>query len=128
MQIMQNKIIRIIHFLNIREHITPFYKDNELLKIEQLFSYQCMLLIYKNSFNLLPRSIATLFPIIQHSHDTRFSFMNYEIQLFNSKYGRSCPSNVCITLWSTLPDETKNHPLSSYKKVLIEIFMKLYEN
>ena len=67
------KLNKIINNSDYLAHSEPLFKQNNLLKIEDIYKLQLGLLMYKHSRQALPNSISTLFQrnIEIHNHNTR---------------------------------------------------------
>ena len=78
-----------------------------------------MKLMYKYHHKLLPASFHDYFQPILHNINTRHSVSNFLSYPFNNKYGKYSPSNMCIKLWSSIPDCLKNENFAQFRFYII---------
>ena len=108
-RILQKKAVRIINHSDYLAHSEPLFKQNNLLKIEDIYKLQLGLLMYKHSRQVLPNSISKLFQrnIEFHNHNTRNSndyFMHEartNIRKFTIKYSGPL-------FWNSIPEHIHN--------------------
>jgi len=121
LQIIQNKIIKIINFKSPYDHVSPLYKQLSILNIDKIFTFNCLKLMYKCKHSLVPNSISSLFTQPVHPYMTRFSEGNFSLQIIHTNYGKYSPSYACKYLWSALPDELKDLPFAQFRRAIMEI-------
>ena len=93
-----------------------------ILRIDQIFTYNCLITMYKVKSNMLPISIINLFPPIQHSHFTRHAQGNYHQSRPITNFGKSSPVYTCNTLWSSLAQDIKNvNCITTFKRLIKDI-------
>ena len=84
MLLLQKKVVRIISGADRLSHTDPLFASLDVLKIDQLYSYNIGLMMYKYYHNLLPSIFDDFFQKNSeiHSHLTRrsivFTFQNFD--------------------------------------------------
>ena len=71
LQILQNKVLRIMYFQPPRTSATPLFKMSSILKINDYISLQNFLLTYRSLKGQLPTSLQGNMNFLEHPHDTR---------------------------------------------------------
>ena len=71
LQILQNKVLRIMYFQPPRTSATPLFKMSNILKINDNISLQNFLLTYRSLKGQLPSSLQGNMNFLEHPHDTR---------------------------------------------------------
>ena len=94
---LQNKTIRIINFAPFRSSVTHFYKDNRLLKLNDIIKVQNFLYVLECLQDTVPIVLSRTFTLVKtkHNHNTRGAscnqvvipkvrtqFWNYIVNLF----------------------------------------------
>ena len=99
-----------------------------ILKVDQVFQQQCLLLLWKYRNNHLPPTFNNYFSPISHAHHTRQTNFNYLTLRHRNRYGQYSPSNLIIAIWNSLPHDIKSEHfnLFQFKKVIFSILINVY--
>ena len=122
-QTSQNKIIKIFTFTSLFEHVSPVFIKLKILNIDKIFVFNCLKLMYKYSNNQLPVSISNIFISPNHYYCTRFHQHNLYLHKSATNFGLFSPSNICVSLWSSLPDDIKCCSPSLFRKSIMKILL-----
>ena len=123
LQSKQNKIIKIISNINMREDARQAYKDLNLFNIDKIFIFQCAKFMYKFNNKLLPSIIDKLFPEIPHHIHTRSSLYNYQLPNIKTNFGRNSPSFFCISIWNAIDNDIKGLPFRCFKSSIYDMLV-----
>ena len=104
LQILQNKVLRIMYFQPPRTSATPIFKKSNILKINDYISLQNFLLTYRSLKGQLPTSLQGNMNFLEHAHNTRNMGC---LQLFRSSsktinYGSKSINARSIELWNSI--------------------------
>ena len=123
LQIMQNKILKIMTFAKIHDHVTPLFEQLKIINLDKIYIFNSLKFMRKVKLSLVPFTISQLYTQPSHSHDTRYRSHNFDISSFRSNHGKMAPSRITSYLWSALPDDMKSLPLSSFKKSVLNFLI-----
>ena len=118
---LQNKAVRIINNVPLRDHITPHYVNLGLIKLPDIVKlYTCQLfydhLINKKSSNLNLSLVSE-----QHNYATRSaSLQHLNPGSFRINIRKFCPTIVGCYYWNDIPLPIRNKPTTKlFKKALL---------
>ena len=118
---LQNKAVRIINNVPLRDHITPHYVNLGLIKLPDIVKlYTCQLfydhLINKKSSNLNLSLVSE-----QHNYATRSaSLQHLNPESFRINIRKFCPTIVGCYYWNDIPLPIRNKPTRKlFKKALL---------
>ena len=129
---LQNKVIRIIKGEDFDAHITPLYKELEILKVKDLLHFRNVSLMWDYDHKELPTNFKDFFTYANkiHNHQTRFSCAGKlcENKKFNSKrngtnsftYNGPKILNALKDLDLYKEAKTKKYFLNKYKKNIFD--------
>ena len=107
--ILQKKAIRIINRANYQEHTDPLFKNNKILKLNDLYDFNVAKLMYRYSTGALPTSLNKIFTThkTHHNYYTR-NRNNPRIPL--SKYSTTIKSvrHKGPKLWDKIPNDIRS--------------------
>lgn len=116
LHIINNKILRILQFKDIRTPIIELYNNYNTLDLYHLFRYKLLLFVHKWFYykNNLPLRFANYFSVKQTltGYNTRYPYDLYVIQCKSNLF-RSSFKFQCIILWNALPEELRSIPSHS---------------
>ncbi len=129
--VLQKRIIRSITCSDFQAHTSPIFKNLNILKVKDLFSYKIASLMWDFDHNTLPDSLALQFTRGDVIHNRNFRDHNknkvYTAQRFCNKYGYDSISHYGAILLNNLKDFTfyenchsKKQFQSKYKSILLE--------
>ena len=129
--LLQKRAVRIISQADFRAHTNPFFYDNNILKVKDLYLLQLGQFMYKNTNDLLPKNFKTMFLKNRsfHQHSTRQS-EEYHLPLLRTSFAKNTFIYDGPKLWNSFTDSLKNAPsLYTFKKRLkIFLFLKYKVN
>ena len=126
---MQKKCLRIITFSFYKNHSNPLFKDLQLLKLRDVLESEIIKFLYKFSRNELPKSVCSIFNLVQevHTRNTRNNLLIYIPRMSTSRYGNHSLRGDGASLWNKFFKYFfPSHDLTSFFK-LKSFLMKLYE-
>jgi len=100
--LLQKRAIRIIYNAPFNSHTDPKFKNSGILKLQDMFEYQSLLLVYDYLSANLPKSFDGIFPTnsdMPNSRSTRQSQLLY-VPRFSSKYAKKQPIYFLPVLWN----------------------------
>ena len=120
---LQNKVVRIINNVPLRDHITPHYVNLGLMKLPDIVKlYTCQLfydhLIDKKSLNLNLSLVSE-----QHNYATRSaSLQHLNPESFRINIRKFCPTILGCYYWNDIPLSIRNKPTRKlFKKALLPV-------
>ena len=135
-QVLQNNALRLISFADsFRDHITPTYKEFNILKICDHVTMEKLLLVHDYLNNKLPTCFNGYFTLIrdQYTHGTRASLLD---ELFlpstdTTTYGQNSIKLQAIKTWNEFASNHPNHKFSSFsrnkfKKIITKEIISAY--
>ena len=128
--ILQNKILKRIHFKPNDETVNPLYHKSNILKFNDYVILQNFLFAYDHSHNTLPLSLKNIFiPVTNiHEHNTRNATQNFlSLPLTNTnKYGINSIKYQSISAWNMFVNKFHNLDISSLSKYQCKNQIKNY--
>ena len=128
--ILQNKILKRIHFKPNDETVNPLYHKANILKFNDYVILQNFLFAYDHSHNTLPLSLQNIFtPVTNiHEHNTRNATQKYlSLPLANTnKYGINSIKYQSISAWNMFVNKFHNLDISSLSKYQCKNQIKNY--
>ena len=118
--LLQKKCIRIISKAGYLDHTAPLFKELKLLKVQQIYDFNCAKFIYciSNKIKYTEFSDRLIQGNSIHNHETRSSNLLRKPTVRLHQFSNSFLSNG-IEAWNTQPEEIKSvKPLPKYKKKL----------
>ena len=115
----QKKLIRVITLSNKYTHTNPLFIDLQLLKTQDIITYQTLLFVYKSLNNL---HADNSFHTTGHSIHTRQA-SNLSIPFCKTSHAQQSVLTRGRRLWNQLPEQNTNKPFNSFK-MSIKISMK----
>ena len=111
--ILQKSLVRIICNANRISHADPLFHKLNTLKIDDLYEQSIRIFSFQLYRNILPPVITSLFPKVNHGHNTRGSNTN----MFVSRSDRRSIKAIAPKCWNSLSLELRNSPsISVFKK------------
>jgi len=105
LNIIHNKLLRIMRFSKFNSNICKLYKDTQILTIDQIFKLEISKLMYKIKFRLVPKQFTEHFTKIEdiHSYHTRQqSSIEYAIPRTRLKIAQKSFTYIGIRIWSSI--------------------------
>ena len=135
-QTLQNNALRLITFADsFYDHISPLYKELNLLKLRDFVTLQNLLLVHDYFNDNLPESFSGYFTLSRdmHTHGTRSAILGH---LFvpnkdSVRYGRNSIKLQTILSWNNFAQKFSGIDLLQYtrtnfKKVIVKHFIDNY--
>lgn len=124
-QILQNRIIKILHHYNYLTTTTTIYKETKLLNIKQLYTYCTCILIYKILHNHIHSQIKFEMKIKTNKYATRRA-SHLALPNTRTNYGKNNLTFRGAQLYNKLPKAVKEATsLNIFKK---KLFIHIYNN
>ena len=134
-EVIQNSVIRIIHFAELRASANPLYRESKILKIHDEIKLQNFLLIHDFMNSNLPTCFDDRFDTLASQYDgaiTRRTLLGclYQPSVNSTKYGLLSIKQRSIHLWNSLCGYYKTNlstiNRSKLKKMLHKYFIDQY--
>ena len=127
LQILNNRILRILQFKNIITKIIELYSTYNTLPITHLHDYKLSLLAFKFLYHphILPYSFCnySTLNLTIHSHFTR-TYSNIHITSCRKQLGKRAISHKAAALWNNLPTKLKSpNSIKTFKKNMYNYFL-----
>ena len=125
LQVMQNRILKILHFKNQRYPTQTLYSDLNLLKINEMHMHQVAVLIYKHSKDMLPPIFDKIFnpDIGRCPRSLNRRNMLFTTTSSNRAHGTLLFNNYCCKLWNQIPNNIKHSMSINTFKGQIKTFL-----
>ncbi len=131
--LLQKKILRAITFSDYNAHTAPIFKNLNVLKMQDLFNYKTLSLMWDFDHDKLPRSLAMLFTRREEIHDRNLRDKNknkiYTAHLFKNKHGYDSFAHHGAKLLNKVKDIpfydyslSKSTCLHKYKNHILEMY------
>ena len=129
---LQNRAIRIITNERYTDSSNPLYFKLSILKLDDLFNYECAKLMHLSNNGRLPLHLNQQLHFkkvsAEHSHSTRQANAIHIPRFSTAKYQRPF-KYIGTKIWNNIPQELKDYPYSKfklpYKKQLIQKYVSL---
>ena len=111
LQILQNRILRILYFKDRRYPTNALHKELNFLKINDL--YELKILKFMHNIYHNDKNVPEVFQNYFHTNESRHNYAtrqskNYEIPKTQRKWGEKMLLNKGARLWNDLPIDFKN--------------------
>ena len=107
---LQNIAVEVLRVGRWQDHASAYYSQLNILKLEDLYSYEVAELMHKYSQNKLPKKLSSFFTPVNaiHSQTTRLasSELNLSVPFFEQKNCRDL-INFKDRIWNWVPQEMK---------------------
>ena len=101
---LQNKALRIINEVPLREHITPHYVNLGLIKFPDIVKLKTCQLFYDLIVDNKPSNLTLSFVSEQHNYTTRSTFLQYlNPSSFRTNIRKFCPTIIGCYYWNDIP-------------------------
>ena len=117
--ILQKRVLRLITFLEYREHTNPFFIKFNILKLQDLVSFNNALFVYNFSTGNLPNTFESFVTLIknQHNYQTRLaSKSSFALPKLRTNYGKFNIRFAGAKVWNSIDENIKDVPSSSIFK------------
>ena len=125
---LQNKVVRIINNVPLRDHITPHYVNLGLIKFPDIVKlYKCQL-IYDHLNNGKSSNHSLSLVSEQHNYATRSaSLQHLNPESFRINTRKFCPTILGCYYWNDIPLSIRNKPTRKlFKKALYQLHFAQY--
>ena len=103
---LQKKAIRIVHKKTFRSHTDPLFKQSNILKLPDLYSFKLLLLAYDYKNNNLPDSFVDLYTLPDSNISTR-QHHNLYTSRPRTTFSAQSISHKLVETWNKMPHEYK---------------------
>ena len=101
---LQNKVVRVINNLPLRDHITPHYVNLGLIKLPDIVKLNTCHMIYDHFVDKKPSNFTLALVSEQHNHDTRSaSLQHLNPSSFRINIRKFCPTVIGCYYWNDIP-------------------------
>lgn len=107
LNLLQKKVIRMIHNVKYREHTNKLFIKSKLLKLGDLVKLRTLLIMFKAKNNILPFKLQRVFLLCSGGEDSRRKFY-FKHQLARTTQRLMSPTVRGIRLWNSLHYNLKN--------------------
>ena len=122
---LQNKVVRIINNVPLRDHITPHYVNLGLIKFPDIVKLYTCQLIYDHLNNKSSNHNLSLVSE-QHNYATRSaSLQHLNPDSFRINIRKFCPTILGCYYWNDIPLSVRNKPTINYLKKHFTSFILL---
>lgn len=129
LNILQNKAVKIIAGGRWMEHVTPFYKQLNLLKINELYEHEVAKFMFNFKSNKLPLTFSNYFTKTKtmHNRSTRSSDLDcyFLPRCKTSRLQRSVKFSG-VKIWNSLPADIRKSSFYSFKRRHKKILLSKY--
>ena len=131
LQVMQNKIVRIMSFKCLKDHVylNPLFKSWNLLKINEIYELEIAKFMHSYYNKHLPENFDHYFKSASnhHSYSTRsISNQNYYQERYNLTFSRSSCSYNGVLMWNKIPLDIKKLSFFSFNKKMKAYLVNQY--
>ena len=125
--VIQKKLVRIIHHEGRLAHTNCLFKQMHSLKFHDLVKYQTAIVMFKLYYGKLPTLLQSRFKRSQNIHNTR------TMNAFTVRYSRTNLKAMCISvwgvkLWNALPVNIKEIRSLYTFKIKVKAYLLSYYN
>ena len=130
-QVVQNRIIRIMEFKSLADCVTmnTLYKSLNILRLKDIFELEIAKFMHSFHHNKIPENFNSYFRTAsqQHTHLTRsITNKNYFLKRVNTKYGQSSFNFHGVKIWNKIPLLNKSLSWHSFTKYYSSLLLKQY--
>jgi len=128
LNIIQNKLLRILIFTRFNTNVCKLYKDTQILNINRVFKLEISKLMYKINFRLIPKQFIDLFTKIEdiHSYHARQrSSIECAIPRTKLKIAQKSFTYTGIGIWSSIDPTIRS--MSNYYLFVTKLKCKIQE-
>ena len=119
---LEKKCIRNVANRDFKSHTDPIFKSLNILKFNDLYYYNCILLMHKYAYARHTNSILDTFTPLSVNNRTG----NYLLQKYKCNFFDRFPSVALLKIWNEQKNEIKN--CLSFSSVKLKVKQKLLEN
>ena len=119
--ILQKKVLRMMYFMDIREHAIPLFIDADILPVTFMYYKSIARLMHDINNNHSPPNLLNLFEKTStiHSYNTRSSTSgNFHVKSSKLKIQKNSLSRFGVKLWNEIPCHIRDLPKKEFTKVL----------
>ena len=116
-------------FSKFDEHSSPLFKTLNIIKLDDLVSYQIAIFMYKFKNRLLPLVFNNFFTEVSkvHQYNTRSAAKHsYYLPKVRTNYGKFNIRFQAPMIWNAINEQVKTGSLSKFKLSLKEQYLSLY--
>ena len=125
---LQNKVVRIMNDVPLRDHITPHYVSLGLIKLPDIVKLYTCQLFYDHLIDNKPSNLNLSLVSEQHNYATRSaSLQHLNPESFRINIRKFCPTILGCYYWNDIPLSIRNQPTRKlFKKALHQYYFAQY--
>ena len=125
---LQNKVVRIINNVPLRDHITPHYANLGLIKLPDIVKFYTCQLFYDYIVDRKPSNFTLTLVSEQHNYATRIASLQYlNPSPFRINIRKFCPIIIGCYYWNDIPISIRQKPTKQiFKKALFQYYFAQY--
>ena len=125
---LQNKVVRIMNDVPLRDHITPHYVNLGLIKLPDIVKLYTCQLFYDHLIDNKPSNLNLSLVSEQHNYATRSaSLQHLNPESFRINIRQFCPTILGCYYWNDFPLSIRNQPTRKlFKKALHQYYFAQY--
>ena len=127
---LQNKVVRIINNVPLRDHITPHYVNLGLIKLPDIVKLYTCQLFYDHVINKESSNLNLSLVPEQHNYATRsVSLQHLNPESFRTNIRKFCPTILGCCYWNDIPISIRNRPTKKlFKKHFVSFILVSIDN
>ena len=125
---LQNKVVRVINNVPLRDHITPHYANLGLIKLPDIVKLNTCQLIYDHFVDKKPSNFTLASVSEQHNYDTRSaSLQHLNPSSFRINLRKFCPTVIGCYYWNDIPLSIREKTTKKlFKRALFNYYLAQY--
>ena len=116
---LQNKAVKVLGGGRWQDHAFAYYSQLNILKLEDLYTYEAAKLMHKYSQNKLSKKLSSFFTPVNaiHSRTTRFasSGLNLSLPFYRTEKLQKSYKFQGVIIWNSVPQEIKILSFNQFK-------------
>ena len=125
---LQNKVVRIINNVPLRDHITPHYVNLGLIKLPDIVKFYSCQLFYDHIVDRKRSNFTLTHVSQQHNYTTRTVSLQYlSPRPFRTNIRKFCPTIIGCYYWNDIPISIRQKPTKQlFKRALFQYYLAQY--
>ena len=125
---LQNKVVRVINNVPLRDHITPHYVNLGLIKLPDIVKFYTCQLFYDHIVDRKRSNFTLTHVSEQHNYSTRTASLQYlSPRPFRTNIRKFCPTIIGCYYWNDIPISIRQKPTKQlFKRALFQYYLAQY--
>ena len=119
LRILQNNVVKVLGGGRWQDHASAYYSQLNILKLEDLYTYEVAKLMHKYSQNKLPKNLSSFFTPVNaiHSRTTRLasSGLNLSLPFYRIEKLQRSYKFQGVMIWNSVPQKMKMLSFNQFK-------------